>query len=334
MRGTPVSLSSIVNTRGIIPAYAGNTLAAQSSKSSTGDHPRVCGEHLSAMSFVVFIGGSSPRMRGTLSTVNWSIRDRGIIPAYAGNTAIFPTSAFIIRDHPRVCGEHMTSAAMGNEAAGSSPRMRGTPFAPPTPVDTTGIIPAYAGNTQQASGLVERRRGSSPRMRGTPFSGSLLIAWLGIIPAYAGNTWNRCFGITSVWDHPRVCGEHSKNMLDECEERGSSPRMRGTLPQIPCVTHGVGIIPAYAGNTQSGQSMFAAAWDHPRVCGEHTAIGDAVIDATGSSPRMRGTLRRNDGRPPYRGIIPAYAGNTCEVLALFVACVGSSPRMRGTLRPR
>ena len=208
MRGTPVSLSSIVNTRGIIPAYAGNTLAAQSSKSSTGDHPRVCGEHLSAMSFVVFIGGSSPRMRGTLSTVNWSIRDRGIIPAYAGNT------------------------------------------------------------------------------------------------------WNRCFGITSVWDHPRVCGEHSKNMLDECEERGSSPRMRGTLPQIPCVTHGVGIIPAYAGNTQSGQSMFAAAWDHPRVFGEHTAIGDAVIDATGSSPRMRGTPCDTGLVKTLSGIIPAYAGNT------------------------
>ena len=116
MRGTPVSLSSIVNTRGIIPAYAGNTLAAQSSKSSTGDHPRVCGEHLSAMSFVVFIGGSSPRMRGTLSTVNWSIRDRGIIPAYAGNTAIFPTSAFIIRDHPRVCGEHCGFGYFGSGA--------------------------------------------------------------------------------------------------------------------------------------------------------------------------------------------------------------------------
>ena len=86
MRGTPVSLSSIVNTRGIIPAYAGNTLAAQSSKSSTGDHPRVCGEHLSAMSFVVFIGGSSPRMRGTLwIRILWFRRLR-IIPAYAGNT--------------------------------------------------------------------------------------------------------------------------------------------------------------------------------------------------------------------------------------------------------
>ena len=187
-------------------------------------------------------------------------------------------------------------------------------------------------------------------MRGTPFSGSLLIAWLGIIPAYAGNTWNRCFGITSVWDHPRVCGEHSKNMLDECEERGSSPRMRGTLPQIPCVTHGVGIIPAYAGNTQSGQSMFAAAWDHPRVCGEHTAIGDAVIDATGSSPRMRGTPCDTGLVKTLSGIIPAYAGNTfnptvsdqgnwdhprvcgehASANSGLMAVMGSSPRMRGT----
>ena len=229
MRGTPVSLSSIVNTRGIIPAYAGNTLAAQSSKSSTGDHPRVCGEHLSAMSFVVFIGGSSPRMRGTLSTVNWSIRDRGIIPAYAGNTAIFPTSAFIIRDHPRVCGEHMTSAAMGNEAAGSSPRMRGTPFAPPTPVDTTGIIPAYAGNTQQASGLVERRRGSSPRMRGTRPRSAIRTRTCGIIPAYAGNTQSTAVVDCHKGDHPRVCGEHSKVVSMVRMEPGSSPRMRGTL---------------------------------------------------------------------------------------------------------
>ena len=73
-----------------------------------------------------------------------------IIPAYAGNTVDSDTLVPALKDHPRVCGEHMTSAAMGNEAAGSSPRMRGTPFAPPTPVDTTGIIPAYAGNTLHA----------------------------------------------------------------------------------------------------------------------------------------------------------------------------------------
>ena len=215
-----------------------------------------------------------------------------------------------LKDHPRVCGEHMTSAAMGNEAAGSSPRMRGTPFAPPTPVDTTGIIPAYAGNTQQASGLVERRRGSSPRMRGTRPRSAIRTRTCGIIPAYAGNTIFRLPADCLAWDHPRVCGEHVESVLWHHVRLGSSPRMRGTLPQIPCVTHGVGIIPAYAGNTQSGQSMFAAAWDHPRVCGEHTAIGDAVIDATGSSPRMRGTPCDTGLVKTLSGIIPAYAGNT------------------------
>ena len=188
--------------------------------------------------------------------------------------------------------------------------MRGTRSRLPVSWSVGGDHPRVCGEHVRDLPFVLVHAGSSPRMRGTPFSGSLLIAWLGIIPAYAGNTWNRCFGITSVWDHPRVCGEHSKNMLDECEERGSSPRMRGTLPQIPCVTHGVGIIPAYAGNTQSGQSMFAAAWDHPRVCGEHTAIGDAVIDATGSSPRMRGTPCDTGLVKTLSGIIPAYAGNT------------------------
>ena len=127
-------------------------------------------------------------MRGTrrvLECLSWYA---GIIPAYAGNTATNDYDFDTPRDHPRVCGEHpvQNSTALAN--GGSSPRMRGTPFAPPTPVDTTGIIPAYAGNTQQASGLVERRRGSSPRMRGTPFLAVVLESDLGIIPAYAGNT--------------------------------------------------------------------------------------------------------------------------------------------------
>ena len=160
-----------------------------------------------------------------------------------------------LKDHPRVCGEHMTSAAMGNEAAGSSPRMRGTRSRLPVSWSVGGDHPRVCGEHVRDLPFVLVHAGSSPRMRGTPFSGSLLIAWLGIIPAYAGNTWNRCFGITSVWDHPRVCGEHSKNMLDECEERGSSPRMRGTLrwnvwPRLP-----PGIIPAYAGNTKTPRHL-------------------------------------------------------------------------------
>ena len=85
--------------------------------------------------------------------------------------------------------------------------MRGTRHCAASRAAGCGIIPAYAGNTEE--GRAERQeledhpricgehvsrrlmgrivKGSSPHMRGTHFSGSLLIAWLGIIPAYAGN---------------------------------------------------------------------------------------------------------------------------------------------------
>ena len=77
-------------------------------------------------------------------------------------------------------------------------------------------------------------------------------------------------GEWSDWDHPRVCGEHAKSIENINGVMGSSPRMRGThLLQAEHYAT-VGIIPAYAGNT------------------EHSSY---VRDGErGSSPRMRGTL--------------------------------------------
>ena len=112
---------------GIIPAYAGNTGGEGAGHG-----------HAS---------GSSPRMRGTHLVVREVVLMAGIIPAYAGNTWSWWCSASIPWDHPRVCGEHKiknaTALAKGDHprvcgehydparprqaAAGSSPRMRGTP---------------------------------------------------------------------------------------------------------------------------------------------------------------------------------------------------------------
>ena len=58
-------------------------------------------------------------------------------------------------------------------------------------------------------------------------------------------------------------------------------------------------------------------------------ILDCVI-MLGSSPRMRGTLGRGGARRVFRGIIPAYAGNTLDALSVASMVAGSSPRMRGT----
>ena len=45
MRGTPAHAGSVAQQVGIIPAYAGNTTQPRTSRPSTRDHPRVCGEH-------------------------------------------------------------------------------------------------------------------------------------------------------------------------------------------------------------------------------------------------------------------------------------------------
>ena len=86
------------------------------------------------------------------------------------------------------------------------------------------------------------------------------------------------------------------------------------------------------------------------MCGEHFRISATSSGVTGSSPRVRGTLRLGALARRSRGIIPACAGNTgcgedCEVcyrdhprvcgehppyLANLALFLGSSPRVRGT----
>ena len=132
----------------------------------------------------------------------------------------------------------------------------------------------------------------------------------GIIPAYAGNTRYETCCTAEIGDHPRVCGEHSRLRFAPWCGLGSSPRMRGTLG--PTISHcrTSGIIPAYAGNTQTGLARNWWCGDHPRVCGEHGMKCLKPRTPPGSSPRMRGTHFTVTLAAPAPGIIPAYAGNT------------------------
>ena len=190
MRGTPKEGTYGKAIDGIIPAYAGNTLADSPRPTVRRDHPRVCGEHALTAIITGIQTGSSPRMRGT--PYRWCSRRamRGIIPAYAGNTWSDSARWQETGDHPRVCGEHYSCVSDEECGTGSSPRMRGTRSAQCRSPCRRGIIPAYAGNTRayrqwcawsrdhpRVCGEHRNRRskvwdlrGSSPRMRGTPFS--------------------------------------------------------------------------------------------------------------------------------------------------------------------
>ena len=248
MRGTLLRPHSGWRNAWIIPAYAGNTRTPTEPATSSRDHPRVCGEHAVREDEIAFRRGSSPRMRGT-PVASVTIRSMaGIIPAYAGNTHVWPTRPASDRDHPRVCGEHSALCISSSISWGSSPRMRGTQCLMHFVLHLLGIIPAYAGNTTRKGVLrhgiwdhprvcgehiveccqVFLRWGSSPRMRGTRAAPKGTTPWTGIIPAYAGNTGYDAPGCISRWDHPRVCGEHSRCSLVFPFREGSSPRMRGT----------------------------------------------------------------------------------------------------------
>ena len=109
----------------------------------------------------------------------------------------------------------------------------------------------------------------------------------------------------------------------------------GIRSEVTGLGSGVNILAA--GNEAGKSTLFRAV----RACERSTH---------GSSPRMRGTLLRDDGTLWLNRFIPAHAGNTprdgrttsantvhpraCGEHALFAAVafsiVGSSPRMRGT----
>ena len=65
MRGTHDDNTNQQEGRGIIPAYAGNTMGRMVCRLRPGDHPRVCGEHPADCRRAPTPSGSSPRMRGT-----------------------------------------------------------------------------------------------------------------------------------------------------------------------------------------------------------------------------------------------------------------------------
>ena len=191
------------------------------------------------------------------------------IPAYAGSTSPAPAGQGPAPDHPRIRGEHRSTAGTTASRRGSSPHTRGAPRQSFRGVERPGIIPAYAGSTSATSSSTPRKP-DHPRIRGEHLSrGCLRVLLGGIIPAYAGSTdglpiaeWRRA-------DHPRIRGEHRRTPDRRVAPGGSSPHTRGALRPAPRRVAPGGIIPAYAGSTACEAPPPAPPPDHPRIRGEH-----------------------------------------------------------------
>ena len=150
--------------------------------------------------------------------------------------------------------------------------------------------------------------------------------------------------------HPRACGERVIAVLADPICPGSSPRVRGTARRLLVDQIVLRFIPARAGNGRWTPGAPAGRTVHPRACGERFQPSQIFHLKNGSSPRVRGTVRRQDARRKTGRFIPARAGNgvianvnpstgavhprACgerQMTAwVTVNNRGSSPRVRGT----
>ena len=273
---------------GIIPAYAGSTGEEKRLLRWVGDHPRIRGEHSDELKSAKIVPGSSPHTRGARRRRRRHHRTQGIIPAYAGSTPLMDEKGAGAEDHPRIRGEHVIKIGADLSAQ--------------------WIIPAYAGSTPPGGAGTGLSVGSSPHTRGAPDVAEGVPVADRIIPAYAGSTRSCRAPPGRYQDHPRIRGEH---------------RVGDGAP-----LGGDGIIPAYAGSTALTSDCSSPGRDHPRIRGEHVGGQIVFLSIVGSSPHTRGAPGPVGVEPAGAGIIPAYAGSTCERTGDIMAAE-DHPRIRG-----
>ena len=157
-----------------------------------------------------------------------------ITPACAGTTCRLRIGEYDredhprVWDHPRVCGNHLTSSSCIEITRGSPPRVREPltliePLNPasritPACAGTTGSggqhqgthrdHPRVCGNHSFSRCFCFLRRGSPPRVREPPTRSTPQTTSSRITPACAGTTTGMAKSLKNVEDHPRVCGNH------------------------------------------------------------------------------------------------------------------------------
>ena len=109
--------------------------------------------------------------------------------------------------------------------------------------------------------------------------------------------------------HPHGCGEHYRDQKTDMHPDGSSPRVWGTFENLQRNDITERFIPTGVGNisTRGGEAPWSAV--HPHGCGEHFRKEDTMEPASGSSPRVWGTYKQDEGCSSRHRFIPTGVGN-------------------------
>ena len=109
MRGKVEAAILAMERNGITPACAGKSNQITPVSRRGEDHPRVCGEKRQIWYKMLCCGGSPPRVRGKVLLHRHFHDKLGITPACAGKRGITLLLGLPYKDHPRVCGEKVST---------------------------------------------------------------------------------------------------------------------------------------------------------------------------------------------------------------------------------
>ena len=84
----------------------------------------MCGNHASDFRIIAYGPGSPPRVREPHHFLTADDMRQRITPACAGTTAFCYLRRCGMKDHPRVCGNHIDDGNRVTQRAGSPPRVR------------------------------------------------------------------------------------------------------------------------------------------------------------------------------------------------------------------
>ena len=149
-----------------------------------------------------------------------------------------------------------------------------------------------------------------------------------ITPACAGSTLPRRYVSVLARDHPRLRGEYGIFQKFHSMQHSSPPLARGVRRTPEREHHPVRITPACAGSTCRLLRRGKINWDHPRLRGEYRLSSLKLSPRLGSPPLARGVLTLPCEVSAPKGITPACAGSTWQILHIH-KLHQDHPRLRG-----
>ena len=294
--------------QGPIPARAGEPHRRAEEGEAVWAYPRSRGGTSFASRSSCEMQGLSPLARGNPEELVPHHRDRGPIPARAGEPISATAPRRLRGAYPRSRGGTDGSMSNSSMRQGLSPLARGNLIRANPEMMPVGPIPARAGEPRcpHSSTL---RRGAYPRSRGgTACKPDLRAVRQGLSPLARGEPPARRLLAVLMAAYPRSRGGTKSRAARYSGRRGLSPLARGE--------------PAFAAH----QMAFVRAYPRSRGGTSGTYLEESF--SQGLSPLARGNQCRVLAAGKRAGPIPARAGEPVHcLLRLFLQ--GAYPRSRG-----